>query len=157
VEIGMTVKNRQDFWSGIMFVALGGAFAIVATRYSVGTTERMGPGFFPFWLGVILAALGLLVVLSSLLPGALKAEVERFNWPVALIIAGSVALTGFVLNTLGLFISVFLLVLLSSVASHAFSWKVAVLNGLVMSLFVWAAFVKGLGIVFPLWPGFFGN
>jgi hypothetical protein len=68
-----------------------------------------------------------------------------------------VALTGFVLNTLGLFISVFLLVLLSSVASHAFSWKVAVLNGLVMSLFVWAAFVKGLGIVFPLWPGFFGN
>lgn len=150
----MQIKNQQDFWSGVMFVALGAGFATLATRYSVGTSQRVGPGYFPFWLGVLLAALGLVVLLGSLRRRAPEGAIERFNWPIALIITGSVVITGVVLNTLGLFASIFLLVLLSSIASHVFSWKVAVINGLFMSLFVWVAFVKGLGIIFPLWPGF---
>jgi hypothetical protein len=34
---------------------------------------------------------------------------------------------------------------------------VAAINGLCMTVFVWLAFIKGLGLIFPLWPSFLGN
>jgi len=153
----MKIRNKQDFWSGVMFVAIGLGFAIIATRYSMGTAARMGPGYFPFWLGLLLALLGLLVGLNSLSAKAEEVNLEKFDWPVMLIIIGSVTFTGVILNFLGVYIAVFLLVVLSSFASHVFSWKVAIINGLFMSVFVWLGFIKGLGLIFPLWPSFLGS
>jgi hypothetical protein len=46
---------------------------------------------------------------------------------------------------------------ISSLAAHDFNWKVAVANGVFLVLFVWIAFIKGLGLIFPLWPSFIGN
>jgi hypothetical protein len=140
-----------------MFVVLGLGFAIIATRYSMGTAARMGPGYFPFWLGLCLAALGAVVGLGSLSRRAESVQMEKFDFSIAFIIIGSVALTGLLMNFLGVYISVFLLVFLSSFASHVFSWKVAAINGLCMTVFVWLAFIKGLGLIFPLWPSFLGN
>lgn len=153
----MRLKNRQNFWSGIMFVVIGAGFALGATSYSMGTAARMGPGYFPFWLGVILALLGAIVTISALSEKAEETELEHFDWKIAIVIVGSVALSGVLLNYLGVYITVFLLVVLSSFASHEFSWKVAILTGLFLVLFVWLAFVKGLGLIFPLWPTFLGN
>ena len=153
----MQLKNKQDFWSGIMFVALGVGFALGATSYSMGTAARMGPGYFPFWLGICLAVLGAIVALSAMSPKADKVEMERFDVPITVIIIGSVALAGVLLNYLGFYITVFLLVLMSSFASHVFSWKVAIINGICLTIFCWLAFIKGLGLIFPLWPSFLGN
>ncbi|MFT0545845.1 tripartite tricarboxylate transporter TctB family protein [Allopusillimonas ginsengisoli] len=153
----MRLKNRQNFWSGIMFVVIGAGFALGATSYSMGTAARMGPGYFPFWLGVILALLGAIVAIGALSEKAEETELEHFDWKIAIVIVGSVALSGVLLNYLGVYITVFLLVVLSSFASHEFSWKVAILTGLFLVLFVWLAFVKGLGLIFPLWPTFLGN
>src|SRR5690606_19577239 len=115
-------------------------FAIGATRYSMGTAARMGPGYFPFWLGLCLAILGSVVGLSALSSKAEKLSLERFDFSIAFIIIGSVAFTGVIMNFLGVYISVFLLVFLSSFASHVFSWKIAAINGIFMTLFVWLAF-----------------
>ena len=54
----MNIKSQKDFFSGLMFTVVGGAFAYGATSYTVGTGARMGPGYFPLVLGVILALLG---------------------------------------------------------------------------------------------------
>ena len=153
----MQLRNKQDFWSGIMFVAIGVGFALVATNYSMGTAARMGPGYFPFWLGVCLAVLGACVTLGSMSKKAEETEVEKFDWKIVIVVIGSVALCGSILDFLGVYISVFLLVFLSSMASHIFNWKVAALNGIFIVLFVWLAFIKGLGLIFPLWPSFLGN
>lgn len=153
----MQLRNKQDFWSGIMFVALGVGFALGATNYSMGTAARMGPGYFPFWLGVLLALLGAIVALGAFSSKAHEVEMEKFDWKIAVIVIGSVALCGIVFDYLGVYLSVFLLVFLSSIASHQFSWKVAALTGFFLVLFVWLAFVKGLGLIFPLWPSFLGN
>ncbi len=153
----MQLRNKQDFWSGIMFVAVGGGFAGGATSYSMGTAARMGPGYFPFWLGVCLAVLGAIVAIGALSKKAEEVELEKFDWKIAFVVIGSVALVGSVLDLLGVYISVFLLVFLSSMASHVFNWKVAAANGIFLVLFVWLAFIKGLGLIFPLWPSFLGN
>jgi len=152
----MQLKNKQDFWSGVMFVALGLGFAWGATQYQMGDAARMGPGYFPFWLGICLAALGAVVTLTALSPKAEETEVTKFDFKILAIIIGSVILFGVLLRPLGLYLSLFLLVVISSVASHEFSWKVAVLNAIFLVVFCWLAFIKGLGLIFPLWPSFLG-
>lgn len=153
----MLIKNKQDFWSGLMFVAIGLGFALGATKYSLGTTARMGPGYFPFWLGVCLAVLGAVVAITAMSAKAEHSELEKFDWKLALIIVGSVVVSGLALRYLGVYLATFLLVVISSLASHEFNWKIAVANGLFLVLFVWVAFIKGLGLIFPLWPVFLGN
>lgn len=153
----MRIRNKQDFWSGVMFFVVGIGFALGATNYSMGTAARMGPGYFPFWLGVLMSALGALIAFGSATSKANDVELEKFDWGITVVLLGSVALSGVFLNYLGVYISVFLLVFLSSYASHVFSWKVAALNGLFLVVFVWLAFIKGLGLIFPLWPSFLSH
>lgn len=62
----MKIKNYQDFYAGLMFVIFGGLAAWLSTSYSMGTGARMGPGYFPFWLGIVLAALGALVLIKAI-------------------------------------------------------------------------------------------
>lgn len=140
-----------------MFIALGTGFALHATQYSMGTAARMGPGYFPFWLGVVLALVGAIVLLGSLSRRAAQTTITRFDFRIVALVVGSVALYGFALQSLGLYLSVFLLVIVSSVASHEFNWKVAVANGLFLVLFSYLAFIRGLGLIFPLWPSFMSN
>ena len=40
----MKIKSQKDFWSGLMFVVVGLAFAWGATNYNFGTSARPGPG-----------------------------------------------------------------------------------------------------------------
>ena len=139
-----------------MFIALGLAFALKATTYSMGTAARMGPGYFPFWLGVVMATLGAVILLSSLNKKAEKTEVDRFDFKILAIIVGSIVLFGFTLRPLGLIVSLFLLVAISSLASHEHSWKVSITNAAFLVVLCWLSFVKGLGLVFPIWPSFLG-
>ncbi|WP_025137461.1 tripartite tricarboxylate transporter TctB family protein [Achromobacter sp. DH1f] len=152
----MQLRNRQDFWSGVMFIALGLGFAWQASSYQMGTAARMGPGYFPFWLGIVLALLGAIVLLGSMSKKAQETRVDKFDWRIVLLVVGSVVIYGLVLKLLGIYISVFILVVISSLASHEFSLKVAVANGIFLVVFSYLAFVKGLGLIFPLWPSFLG-
>ncbi|EHK66580.1 tripartite tricarboxylate transporter TctB family protein [Achromobacter arsenitoxydans] len=140
-----------------MFIVLGGAFAAQATQYSMGSAARMGPGYFPFWLGIVLALMGATVLLGALSPKAQSTTISRYDFRILFLVIGSVALYGFSLRYLGLYISVFLLVLISSYASHEFNWKVAVANGLFLVAFSYIAFIRGLGLIFPLWPSVLTN
>jgi hypothetical protein len=153
----MQLRNKQDFWSGAMFAVLGMGFAWRASHYSLGTAARMGPGYFPFWLGLVLALLGAVVLLGSLSKRADETRVAGFDWRIVVLVIGSVLLYAVVLPWLGVYLSVFLLVILSSLASHEFHWKVAVANALFLVAFSYLAFIKGLGLVFPLWPSFTGT
>jgi hypothetical protein len=122
----------------------------------MGTAARMGPGYFPHWLGILMAIIGAVILLSSLAPKAEKTKVDRFDFKILGIIVGAIVLFGFTLRPLGLVISLFLLVAISSMASHEHSWKVSLLNALFLTVLCWLAFVKGLGLIFPIWPAFLG-
>ena len=113
-----------------------------------------GAGYFPFWLGIVLALLGAIVLLGALYHKAEKTYVYRFDLRIVFLVVGSVVLYGLLLKPLGIYLSVFVLVVISSLANHEFNLKVAVGNAIFLVVFAYLAFIKGLGLIFPLWPAF---
>ena len=150
------VRNKQNFWSGVMFIIIGLAFAWKSTDYSMGTAARMGPGYFPFWLGIIMAGLGVLIFMTSLSKKAAKTEIARFDFKIVAIITASVVVFALLLQPAGLIISMFVLVIISATASHEFTLKVTIANAIFLAILCYLAFVVGLKLVFPIWPAFLG-
>ncbi|MCO4888206.1 tripartite tricarboxylate transporter TctB family protein [Cupriavidus sp. WGtm5] len=150
----MRIRSQKDFASGLMFILVGLGFSWVARGYSMGTAAKMGPGYFPFLLGLVLAALGAVVLLASLSPKGEQDHLARWDLKTLLWILGSVVLFGLLLKPLGMVLSVFVLVLVSSMASHEFSWKGALLNAVVLVLISLGAFVYGINLQMPVWPAF---
>ena len=59
------IKDGKDFWAGVMFIGLGLAFVLFSRNYPMGTAVRMGPAYFPTWLGGMMAILGLVCFVRS--------------------------------------------------------------------------------------------
>lgn len=151
----MRIKSQKDFWAGLMFVALGLLFAWGATEYSFGTAARPGPGYFPFGLGLLLAMLGALVLLSAL---TLETEdgdrVGRFAWRPLLFIVGAVVLFGVLLPRLGLIISLPILIFVAALGGDEFHWGEALIAAAVITTMSYGIFIWGLGLTIPVWPWF---
>jgi hypothetical protein len=146
------VRHPKDFWSGLLFVAFGLAAIIIGANYPLGTAARMGPGYFPRILGILLIVLGGALVLRSLrLQGA---KVPRFVWRPTLIVLGTVVVFGFVVEQVGLLVSTVGLIFFSSMASTEFRWKEALMSGIFFAVLAIAVFVLGLKLQLPIWPSF---
>jgi hypothetical protein len=154
----LKIKSQKDFWSGIMFVLTGVGFAAGATNYSFGGSARPGPGYFPFGLALLMAVLGGMVLFKSL-----TVEVEggdrigAWAWKPLLVIVVAVALFGWTIPHLGMFIALPLLVIGSAAASSEFHWKDALINAVVLTAGSWVIFSWGLKLTIPLWPTFLGG
>ena len=151
----MKIKSQKDFWSGLMFIAVGLGFAWGATSYSFGSSARPGPAYFPFGLGILLAIMGALVWFASITVETEDGErIGAIAWKPLLIITSSVVMFGFILPRLGMFISLPLLIIVAALAGDEFHWKDSVISVLVLTLGSWLIFIKGLGLIIPLWPTF---
>jgi hypothetical protein len=74
-----------------------------------------------------------------------------------ILITLSVVLFGFALPTLGMIISLPLLILVTSLAGDEFKLKEVIINSLVLTIGSWLIFIKGLNLIIPLWPTFLGT
>lgn len=153
----MRLRNQQDFWAGVMFTVIGLLFAVFSTSYEVGTAARMGPGYFPLMLGILLTLLGLLIGWRSFAASHPESRLAKTGWREILLILGSVALFGATLSWLGMVIAIVLLILVSAIASHEFSWKETIISIVVLLIMSELVFVKGLELQFPVWPKFLTN
>lgn len=150
----MRIKSQKDFWAGLMFIAFGVAFAWGATAYNIGTAARMGPGYFPIILGVLLAVIGAVVCLQAL--GKVTNPTERVGsiaWKPFLLVLGSVVVFGLIVLKLGLLIAIIALILIASRADIT-SWKQAIVLAIGMAIFCYLVFVLGIKLQFPVWPAF---
>ncbi len=151
----MKIKSQKDFWSGLMFIAVGVGFAWGAMNYSFGTSARPGPGYFPFGLGVMQAVLGGVLLFKSL---TIETEggdpIGRWAWKPLIVILGAVALFGLLLPRLGMICTLPLLIILSAYAGDEFHFGEAIVNAVALTAFSWLIFIKGLGLTIPLWPVF---
>lgn len=65
-----------DFWSGLALGGLGAYIIVQAARWEYLGSDGPGPGFFPLWYGIAIAALSLALVISSLR----TKEFESVEW-----------------------------------------------------------------------------
>ncbi len=151
----MNVRNKQNFAAGLFFVAFGVFSAIAARGYSMGTGDDIGPGYFPFWLAVLLAVLGTVLGVSSLATRAERTGIGKLDWKSTLWIVGAVVLFAFLLQHLGVVLSVVVLVVVSSMGSHEFTWRGTAASSIVLAVMIYLVFVKGLHLQFPAWPTIF--
>ena len=149
------IRNQRAFVSGALMVAFAVFFLVVGQDYPMGTTAKMGPGYFPRLLSIILGAIGVAVILGAVMSKAELRALAKWDFKGLLWITGSVMLFAFLLYPLGFVISLLALILVSSKASHEFTWKGALANAAVLIVLCVAVFVYGLGLQFPLWPTLF--
>ncbi len=151
----LRIRNPKDFYAGLLFMAFGLAALVIARSYPLGVASRMGPGYFPRILGVLLLALGALLNLCGFHSGG--EPITAWRWrPLCIILLGVWA-WGLAAPWLGLVVASLALVFISSVASEEFGWREALVSGAIQAATVVVVFVYGLGVPLPVWPTFLGG
>ncbi len=59
--------QKKDFYAGLAMILLGGGVTLNSTTYRLGTLMHMGPGMFPFILGILLTFVGILIFVSGVI------------------------------------------------------------------------------------------
>ncbi len=159
----MKIKSQKDFFSGLMFTVVGVAFAWGASTYNVGTGARMGPGYFPLMLGILLALLGGMIMFKALVVETEDGDkIGKMAWKPLLFIIGSNILFGIMLGGLpsiglppmGIVVAIYVLTIVASLAGETFKLKEVLILATILALLSYGAFVKLLNLQFPVWPAF---
>lgn len=154
MQSGSRIRNQKDFAAGVIYIVAGAAFGIGALNYKIGEASRMGPGWFPLAIGILLVVAGIATLAGSFSRKAVAETLRVPHLPTIAWILGAVVLFGLLLKPAGLVASLAVLVMVSSLASHEFSWKGALINSVVLILFSVGVFIKGIDLLIPLWPAF---
>jgi len=146
----MKIRAPSDFWCGLLFVAIGVAFAVLAQNYRFGTAARMGPGYFPTLLGALMALLGLTLAVPAFARDG--DAMQRFHLRPFLFVLLAIAVFGLALAHLGLAAAIAALVVVGSFAEPEL--KPLETAGLAAFLVVFSIliFVVLLGLPIQLWP-----
>ena len=161
----MRIKSQQDFFAGLMFAVVGATFAWGASTYEIGTAAQMGPGYFPRMLGMLTAAVGVGIVLKSIIirPEG-TGRIGAWAWkPLVLIIAANLVigvmlggLPSIGLPALGLVLGVYTLAFVASLAGDDFRTKEVFLLATVLAVMSYLGCVLLLKLRFQVWPDFLG-
>jgi Tripartite tricarboxylate transporter TctB family len=150
----MNVTRSKDFWAGIMFLGFAAVAVLAAHGYTLGTPGRMGPGYFPMALGILLGLLGLVIAARSLLNAQDRVDGFKLRPLVFLVIA--VCLFGISIERVGLVLTLIAVVAVAAFASRASrSVEIAALAA-GLAVFSLAIFVYLLRLPLPVWPNLFG-
>lgn len=162
----MAIASQKDFFSGLMFIAVGGGFALGARSYEIGEAARMGPGYFPFMLGILLAVLGLIITITSLKSGPPGGDrIGAFAWrPIIFILGANLAFGALMVGVpalgipqFGLVIAIIALVIVASLAQPGAKVKETLILAIVLAAGCYISFVYLLNLQFPVWPAFLSN
>ena len=146
-----------------MYMAVGIGFAVGAQSYTVGTGARMGPGYFPLILGILLTLIGAAVAFKGLTSGPKDGDpIGKWAWkPVFFILASNfafgillVGIPSWGIPAMGLIIAIYALVFIASLAGNEFHAKSVFFLATILAIGSYVAFVWALNLQFPVWPSF---
>lgn len=144
----MKNKDIRDVIGGLLMIAIGVFTAVYGQRYELGTLQRMGPGYFPVALGVILAILGAFITVPAFFRQGTSIHV---HWKSLVWVILSILVFAVLLDILGLIITTILTVITGASASDL-NWKGKVILGVAVAAVTYAIFSFGLGMLMPVWP-----
>lgn len=159
----MKIKSQKDFFAGLMFMVVGVAFAWGATTYSVGSGARMGPGYFPLMLGILLALIGSVITFKAMVVETEGGDkIGAWAWKPLFFILAANFLFGILLGGLpsiglpamGMILGIYALVIIASLAGNEFSLKGVLGLSTILAIGSYLAFVVLLKLQFPVWPSF---
>jgi hypothetical protein len=157
------IKSQKDFFAGLMFLAMGVAFAWGATNYTIGEGARMGPGYFPLVLGILLAIIGLFVVFEALVVETEDGEkIGKAAWRPLVFIIGSNVVFGICIGgipklgipAMGLIVGIYALTFIASMAGDEHKNKEVIVLATFLAILSYLAFIVLLKLQFPVWPSF---
>jgi Tripartite tricarboxylate transporter TctB family len=138
----------KDFLAGCIFLAFGSAFLVLAQRYPMGGARRMGPGYFPQLLALLLMGIGIAAMLRAL--AREPVAIGRVAGKALLMVTSGVLIFGFTVERWGLVVASVSLVLISSAASSSARLNQALALALALALFCATVFGLLLGLPFPI-------
>ena len=159
----MNIKSQKDFFSGLLFMGVGAAFAWGSGNYSLGTGARMGPGYFPLMLGILMAVLGIVITFQSLVVETEDGDkIGAWAWKPLFFIISANLLFGLMLGGLpsakipamGLIAAIYALTFVASLAGEEFKAKEVLVLATVLAIMSYLAFIVLLKLQFPVWPTF---
>ncbi len=145
----MKFVQRRDYYAGALMVLTGAGAAVIASRYPLGTLTKMGSGFFPLVLGILLAVVGILIAATapSGPDGAVTIRTDWRGW--GCIIGGVIAFI--VLSKYaGLVPATFACVFIAALGDRDNSWKEAALLAAGITIVGTAVFAYGLRVQIPM-------
>jgi hypothetical protein len=154
--MSFSIKSPKDFWCGLLLVAVSAIFAFGLIGLPVGTAFRMGPGYFPMVLMVLLAVLGLAIFINGL-----RVEgppLGHIPWRSLFLVALPIVFFGLTLRGLGLVLSLSITVLATTFAVRDWNPAVALSTTLALVIASVAIFIFGLRLpisLFGPWVGGF--
>jgi hypothetical protein len=151
-----TPHAPKDVLAGLVFLAIGLSFTVVAATYGIGSANQMGPGSFPLVLGLILAGLGGFIAARGLADGE-EGPIGAVPWRAVALLVGAVIVFGLTVRSLGLAPSTFLASFMSAFASRRTTLPTAVLIAVGLTVLSVLVFVFALSLRLPLFPSWFGR
>jgi hypothetical protein len=152
----MTIRNPRDFWAGALYLALAVAVLWIGRGYPLGSSARMGPGYFPTALGLLLALFGVASITRSFVRAG--EPITPFAWRPLLLVLGSVVVFGLLVNGVGALIALPVLIVIAAMASRYSRLDATSAAALVgMVAFCVLVFMKGLGLPMPLLGSWLGG
>ena len=145
------VKSPQDLGAGAVFVLIGLAGLYFGRELAFGTAARMGPGYFPILLSVLILAIGIIVAIRGLTTEGPSIEPVQLR-PIAMIIA-AILIFGVLIDVVGLVLTALLLTVFAAYARREVKLTETILLGAGLAVFTVAVFVYLLGQPLPAWWG----
>jgi len=149
-DMKIKIPSNRDFYSGLVFIFFGATAMLVARNYPMGTSDHMGPGYFPFIVGGMLTLLGLVIATVALWTAGEAIKLEGLR--ALLFVHGGVLAFAAIINPLGLVLALLVLIVISCLGNQGFRILEVAALYLVLAAMALGLFVYGLGLSFKIWP-----
>ena len=134
----------KDFLSGLMFIGFGLLALYFGQKLALGTPVRMGPGYVPRMLSLILLGLGVIICIVALV--TTPEPVEKPQWkPITLVTIGVICFA-LLFERAGLLPALVVLILIASLANDEFKLVEVIGNMVVLAALCTVVFKVGLGM-----------
>jgi len=146
-----SVRLGKDFFAGLLFIVFGVLALAIGTRYPLGSTARMGPGYFPVMIGGLLTLIGIVVAARGV---QIKSEVvTRLAFKPLVLVLAAVLLFASTIERLGLALAVLAVVVVGYLANARWRRLELLILALILTAGSVLIFHYGLKLPFKVWPG----
>ena len=135
--------DGRELSAAAAVMAFGAFWLAIGLGYPMGTIVRMGAGFFPVALSVILIGLGAVLAWQSRREDS---EPLDFRWRPFLFILGGVLAWALLVDEVGFLPATMVLVALCAMAERSSTWRSAAVLAVGLCAFGYLVFIRGLKI-----------